>query len=82
MGKLMLKVIVPAQMHTGMTMVPDPMPQYIGAESLLANGLLPPMIAGATVIGGQKVGSKWMGCTYMKAPYVIPGFAEVEETPY
>ncbi len=81
MGQLMIKVIVPAQMHTGMMMVPDPMPQYIGTESLLPNGALPPVIAGATVIGGQKVGNKWLGCTYMKAPYVIPGFAEVEEMP-
>ncbi len=61
MGKLMLKVIVPAQMHTGMTMVPDPMPQYIGAESLLPNGLLPPMIAGATVIGAKRSGANGWG---------------------
>ncbi|MFC5077934.1 hypothetical protein VTH8203_03504 [Vibrio thalassae] len=81
MGQLIVKVIVPAQMHTGMMMVPDPMPQYIGTQSQLLNGTLPPVIAGATVIGGKKLGNKWMGCTYMKAPYVIPGFAEAEEIP-
>ena len=79
MGTLVFKVMVPAMMpgaHTGPK--PDAMKMYVGGTPM-PNGHLPPQIGGALVIGGTKVGDKWMGCTYTKPPFVIPGFGEIEE---
>ncbi len=81
MGRLVFKVMVPAMMpgQLGAPM-PDPMPSYMGAPS--PTGHLPPFIGGAIIVGGTKIGNKWMGCTYTKPPFAIPGFGEVEEQSY
>jgi hypothetical protein len=56
---------------------PDYQPTYDGA--LMPNNTLPVSFSGAVVTGGQKVGKRWLGCTYIRPPFVIPGFGEVEE---
>jgi len=78
MPRLTFKVVVPAMMptHTGIT--PDPMPRYDGGVSLPSGGI-PVNFGQAIVTGGTKVGKKWMGCTYIKPPFTIPGFGEIEE---
>ncbi|SMF14291.1 hypothetical protein SAMN02745866_00923 [Alteromonadaceae bacterium Bs31] len=57
--------------------LPDPCSSYSGATISLSEDKLPPIIGGTSVTGGQKTGTIRMGCTYMKAPYTIPGLCDV-----
>lgn len=78
MGKLKFTVIAPAQMQGANGVVtPDPIPMYLGDS--LPNGGFNPNFSGAIITGGSKVGNKWMGCNYTKAPWVIPGLGTIEE---
>ena len=79
MPNLVFKVLVPAMMpHPPQGVVPDHMPRYDGTT--LPSGDAPITFGAAVVTGGTRVGSKWMGCTYIRPPYVIPGFGEIEVT--
>ena len=79
MNRLIFKVLVPA-MRVGPNgvAVQDSTKNYVAPTSSLPGGKLPPIIGGAHVIVGTKVGNKWMGCTYIKPPFGVPGFGEVE----
>lgn len=78
MKQLRLNVLMPAMMpnHTGV--MPDPVPNYL-IPAFLPPGVRTINIGPALVTLGTKVGNKWLGCTYIKAPFVIPGFCEIEE---
>jgi hypothetical protein len=55
----------------------DPTPVYTGAGQPFEGRTF--SLSGAIVTPGRKVGKTWMGCTYLKPPYDIPGFGEIEE---
>lgn len=78
MKHIVLKVLVPAKMqNSAVGVISDPTPSYMAIS--LANGMRPPTLGAAVVTGGTKVGNKWLGCTYTKTPFDIPGYGEVEE---
>lgn len=76
MQQIKFKVIAPAQMVQPIGPIPDGTPTYMG--TLMPTGQLPPSLGGALLSGGSRVGNKWLGVTYTKPPYVIPGIGEVE----
>ena len=80
MKRLMFKVLFPAMRigPNGIT-IADMTPSYVGPTRLMANNKLPPIVGGVHIEGGTKAGNKWVGCTYSKPPFVIPGYGEVVE---
>ena len=78
MNQLTFKVLVPAMMANPTGTVPDPLGHYVGHSSL-PSGAGTVIFGQAVVTVGTKVGNKWMGCTYIKPPFTIPGFGEIEE---
>lgn len=57
--------------------VSDPMPTYISHSAPHWTSTV--VIGQAHVTAGPKVGNKWMGCTYIRPPFTIPGFGELVE---
>ena len=56
--------------------VPDSSAVYQGTS--VNDMMFSPKFGPATVSGGTRVGNKWVGCTYVAPPFVIPGNGDVE----
>jgi len=78
MPRLMFNVLHPAMQPLMGSMPPMPDSQLVYSGSSAGTDALPPTIGGAIVMGGSRVGDKWFGCTYIKPPFVIPGFGTIE----
>ena len=56
--------------------VPDATGVYQGSAP--NDMMYAPNFGPAQVVGGSRVGKKWIGCSYTAPPYVVPGRGDVE----
>lgn len=80
MKSIMMKVLVPAGKADALQgFIPDPHKGYVGMS--LPGGARPANVGEAVILGGTKVGSKWMNCVYSTRSFSVPGIGEITELP-
>ena len=55
----------------------DPVPTYIG-NWLPPDGSRPPVVGTVRILGGTKVGNRFVTCRYLPPGFAIPGMGEIE----
>ncbi len=73
-ARMKMQVLHPAQMPPpGVgAPIPDPHHEYAGTAIDHSPGLI--ILGQAQIVGGQRVGTNIVGCTYTTQTYTIPGF--------
>jgi hypothetical protein len=79
MKNIMMKVLVPELKQDAQGFTKDPHQGYMGVS--LPNGVRPSTVGEAVIVGGTKVGTKWMNCVYHTHHFSVPGIGEITELP-